>query len=116
MTRKLAITRRFSLEDLGGENWKGCHIVYRPIPYAEMQELSKSSEDGMDDMAIAKRQFVSGRIVTIGDDGGEQVVDMVADDIVALPVGVIKSYIVEVTGIDPKDFETLQAQSPTAQG
>lgn len=114
--RRIAATRKVSLADFA-DDWQDCHAVVRLATLEEFRETTekdftalKTSEVIDYEVQFVKDHFVSGRLKELG---GDELVDMLADDITAVPP--LPDYLYTVIlglDIDPKGLrKAAQAMS-----
>ena len=117
--RRLLITRRFPLADVG-PGWENTYIDYLPMSIEDLAQLREIRDDIGEVEALRmitagiRKRFVRGVVVVINDAGGSNETAMVEEDIDTLPVDVQKSIFVAMQGIEADPKGTGGAPSPEA--
>lgn len=118
MSRRLAITKRISLEGIA-DGWTAeCFALVMPATYPEYiaisdaEETMKKTEVAAKNIEFVKAHIVSGRVMVLDDDGSLVLGDLLLDDVDSFTELANKLYL-ELMGVtaDPKD---LPPETPTA--
>jgi hypothetical protein len=122
MTRTLNILHTYTLEALG-DDWKGAYVRYTAPTIADLLKLDEVKD--MSDteatsliLSIVKAHAVDGK-VSVVENGQASLVDLMPEDVEALPLTVITELFSEMSGaqIDPKDTPpAAQANNAPSNG
>ena len=122
MERRLAITKRISLD--GFEGWDNeCYVTALAWTFKEKQALRRENMDSYDEVGASERLFeivkehiVSGKLKLLNADQEVELVDYSPELLELLPDATITRIFMEITGAQYEDPKGLnQTQTPSVE-
>lgn len=119
--RRLAITKRVSLEGIADGWGSDCYALVTPASYAEYIDFASLSEAGKSNAELlqfqldfVKKHLVSGKVNVVDDNGDTVLDDLLPEDVDASKELADKLF-TEIVGVnlDPKASSTAPATSAT---
>lgn len=113
MERRLANTRKVSLGTFA-DGWDECYAVVTLADFPTVSEVNgkdiakmKGIEVLAFEIDVVKKNFISGKVLVLKDDGTSELADMIADDLDTFPnIADILYATVMGVALDPKDTPT----------
>lgn len=113
--RRVAILKKVSLSGFADGWGDDCFVIVQPASYKQFKEYTQTKVEEMDEAqgidlitTLVKEQFVSGRIMIIGDDNKPVIADMEKGDLDSLGIDMLNELFTKIMGVnyDPKAIGT----------
>lgn len=113
--RRVAILKKVSLSGMADGWGDDCFVVVQPASYKQFKEYTQTNVEQMNEAQgielitnLVQEQFVSGKLMIIGDDGKPVNADMEKGDLESLGIDMLNEIFTKIMGVnyDPKALGT----------